>query len=117
MTLSVAPFVILPIMINAEAVAAGITMIALLVVAAVLIRLGVRTKDRSLLEINNCHTPRSRAPRLARSRQRLVHALHEALLWMLGSAQGSDAWATCRSRETRFSVLVADTVGLVHMAL
>ena len=53
MTLSVAPFVILPIMINAGAVAAGITMIALLVVAAVLIRLGVRTKDRSLLEINN----------------------------------------------------------------
>lgn len=50
---AVAPFVILPIMINAGAVTAGITMIALLVVAAVLIRLGVRTKDRSLLEINN----------------------------------------------------------------
>lgn len=50
---AVAPFVILPILINAGAVAAGITMIALLIVAAVLIRLGVRTKDRSLLEINN----------------------------------------------------------------
>lgn len=50
---AVAPFVILPIMINAGAVAAGITMIVLLIVAAALIRLGVRTKDRSLLEINN----------------------------------------------------------------
>jgi putative MFS transporter len=50
---AVAPFVILPILINAGAVAAGITMIALLVVAAILIAFGVRTKDRSLLEINN----------------------------------------------------------------
>ena len=40
-------------MINVGAVAAGITMIVLLIVAAILIRLGMRTKDRSLLEINN----------------------------------------------------------------
>jgi putative MFS transporter len=50
---AVAPFVILPILINAGAVAAGIAMIALLVLAAILIAFGVRTKDRSLLEINN----------------------------------------------------------------
>lgn len=50
---AVAPFIILPILINAGAIPAGITMIGLLLVAALLIRLGVRTKDRSLLEINN----------------------------------------------------------------
>lgn len=49
---AVAPFVILPILVGSGAVTAGITMIGLLLAAAILIRLGVRTKDRSLLEIN-----------------------------------------------------------------
>jgi MFS transporter, putative metabolite:H+ symporter len=49
---AVAPFVILPILVGFGSVAAGITMIGLLIVAAILIRMGVRTKDRSLLEIN-----------------------------------------------------------------
>ncbi|GAA2041750.1 MFS transporter [Agromyces tropicus] len=48
---AVAPFVILPILLGAGAVPAGIAMIGLLFVAALLIRMGVRTKDRSLVEI------------------------------------------------------------------
>jgi putative MFS transporter len=48
---AVAPFVILPILINAGALTAGVVMIALLIVAAILIRLGVRTRARSLVDI------------------------------------------------------------------
>ncbi|QYM65069.1 MFS transporter [Microbacterium sp. Se5.02b] len=50
---AVAPFIILPILLGAGAVPAGATMIALLIVSALLIRMGVRTKDRSLAEISS----------------------------------------------------------------
>jgi putative MFS transporter len=49
---ALAPFIVLPILIQAGAVPAGLAMIGMLLLAALLIRLGVRTKDRSLLEIN-----------------------------------------------------------------
>jgi len=48
---AVAPFVILPILLGPGAVAAGLTMAALLVLSAGIIRLGPRTRNRSLLEI------------------------------------------------------------------
>jgi len=50
---AVAPLVILPLLMTAGSVAAGIGMIALLIVAAIIIRLGVRTKDRALSDIAN----------------------------------------------------------------
>lgn len=50
---AVAPFIVLPILIGSGAVAAGITVVGLLVAAAVIIRFGVPTKDRSLQEIND----------------------------------------------------------------
>jgi putative MFS transporter len=49
---AVTPFIVLPILIKFGAVPAGLAMIAMLFVAALFIRLGVRTKDRSLLDIN-----------------------------------------------------------------
>jgi putative MFS transporter len=48
---AVAPFVVLPVLINYGARPAVYVMVALLVVAAGVIRLGVRTRDRSLTEI------------------------------------------------------------------
>ncbi|MGF6832477.1 putative MFS transporter [Paenarthrobacter sp. TE4293] len=49
---AVAPFIVLPILIQAGAIPAGVAMIGMLLLATLLIRLGVRTKDRSLLEIS-----------------------------------------------------------------
>ncbi|KRE50920.1 hypothetical protein ASG92_26210 [Arthrobacter sp. Soil736] len=48
---AVAPFVILPILINLGAVSAGVAIIAFLIISAGLIRMGVRTKGRSLEDI------------------------------------------------------------------
>lgn len=50
---AVAPFVVLPVLLGFGSVSAGILMIVLLIVAAGLIRLGVRTKDRSLQDISS----------------------------------------------------------------
>jgi putative MFS transporter len=48
---ALAPFVILPILLGPGALAAGVTMVALLVASAGIIRLGPRTRNRTLLEI------------------------------------------------------------------
>lgn len=46
-----APFVILPILVNFGAVPAGVAIVTLLLVSAGLIRMGIRTKGRALVEI------------------------------------------------------------------
>ena len=48
---AVAPFVVLPVLVNYGARPAAFVMVGLLLVAAGIIRLGVRTRDRSLAEI------------------------------------------------------------------
>lgn len=48
---AVAPFVILPVLLTSGAMSAGLIVIAALLVAAVLMALGVRTRNRSLEEI------------------------------------------------------------------
>lgn len=50
---AVAPFIVLPLLTTMGAVEAGVSVIVMAVAAAILIRFGVRTKDRSLHDISS----------------------------------------------------------------